>query len=192
MIKSQIVVMAMLALVLWATPALADFFQYTNANGTVVMVDDESKVPAKYRKKMQRSSVAADETVKYTGVTVKNNRVYVPVKFCYRGNTVETTLLLDTGASTTVITTELANRLGIKKANTERSSARVADGRVLATYVTSLDYIAVGPKIKHNVQVSITPTTGPPVPYDGLLGMNFLADFNYHLDVNTQMINWIQ
>lgn len=31
-------------------PAWADLFQYTDRDGTVVIVDDESKIPAKYRK----------------------------------------------------------------------------------------------------------------------------------------------
>ena len=155
MIKSQIISFIFLPLIMFVCPVFADFFQYMDANGTLVMVDDASKVPTKYRKKMQATKTEITETVKYTGVIVKNNKVFVPVKFSYRGNTVETRLLLDTGASMTMITTELANRLGIKPSNTERGSTRVADGRVLTTFITRLDYIAVGPKMKHNVQVSI-------------------------------------
>jgi len=192
MFKSQITSIIFLSFVMFASPVLADFFQYIDANGTLVMVDDASKVPKKYRKMMQATKAETTETVKCTGVIVKNNKVFVPVKFSYRGNTVETRLLLDTGASMTMITTDLANRLGIKPSNTERGLTRVADGRVLTTSITRLDYIAVGPKMKHNVQVSITPTTGSPVPFDGLLGMNFLSDFKYQLDVNTQTIDWIE
>ncbi len=31
-------------------PGWSDLFQYTDRDGTIVIVDDESKVPAKYRK----------------------------------------------------------------------------------------------------------------------------------------------
>jgi hypothetical protein len=40
--------------------ALADYFQYTDENGTVVMVDDEGKIPKKYRKKTRTNRIDPD------------------------------------------------------------------------------------------------------------------------------------
>jgi len=174
----------------FTTSARADYYQYTDSSGTVVMVDDESKVPAKYRKKLrsEKSSAGASKT---TSVSIRNNQVMVPVRLSYRNNTVEARLVLDTGATTTMITTALADRLGIKPSGTEAGLARIADGTVVQSYSTRLDYISVGPKLVGNPRVAIMPSRGPLVGFgDGLLGMNFLGEFRYHLDMNSQTIEW--
>lgn len=177
-----------------ASNASADIFQYTDNNGTLVMVDDESKIPARYKKKVKTRIVEAVEVSplnRSTGVTVHSNRIYVPVRFSYQGRTVEARLLLDTGASITTITPLLAQRLGLNSSNTTRSLARVADGRTVQAYLTKLDSITVGPKVKYNVDVSILPRVENSSDDDGLLGMNFLRDFTYSLDINNQSINWM-
>lgn len=172
--------------------ARADFFQYTDQDGTVVMVDDESKIPKKYRKQTRTTKADPGGSSKTTAVMVKNNQVLVPVRFSYRNTTVDAWLLLDTGASTTLISTDLADRLGIKAASTQRLLSQVADGRVVQTFRTRVDHMAVGPKMKHNAEVSIMPSNGPGMGFDGLLGMNFLGEFPYHLDMNSQTIEWQQ
>jgi clan AA aspartic protease (TIGR02281 family) len=172
--------------------ARADFFQYTDRDGTVVMVDDESKIPRKYRKQTRTTKADPGGESKTTAVRVKNNQVLVPVRISYRNTTVDAWLLLDTGATTTVISTDLAERLGIKPASTQHRLAQVADGRVVQTFRTRVDNIAVGPKSKHSAEVSIVPSNGPDMGFDGLLGMNFLGDFPHRLDVNSQLIEWQQ
>lgn len=174
--------------------ARADYFQYTDQDGTVVMVDDESKIPGKYRKQTKTTRADPGSGIKTTAVQVKNgNLVLVPVRFSYRNTTVDAWMLLDTGATSTVISTDLANRLGIKPAaSTERRLSRVADGSVVPAFRTRVDYMAVGPKMKLNAEVSILPSNGPAMGFDGLLGMNFLGDFPYRLDMNTHVIEWQQ
>jgi predicted aspartyl protease len=173
--------------------AWADFFQYTDQDGTVVMVDDEGKIPAKYRKKTRATKADSVSTSKTTSVTVKNNnQVFVPVRISYRDRVADAWLLLDTGATSTVISTALADRLGIKPSSTERRLSRVADGRTALSYRARVDSMAVGPKLKYNAEVFIIPTNGPDMGFDGLLGMNFLGDFPYRLDMNTQLIEWQQ
>jgi len=189
--KTAAVVSVLLALAS-AAPASADFFQYTDKDGTVVIVDDEGKIPEKYRKKAKTTRSVTSANSARTAVKIQNNKVFVPVTLSYRNKTVDATMLLDTGASITTISIDVAKRLGIRPESTELGISRVADGRMLQTFVTSLDYLAVGPKMKGNVQVSIMPSSGPPLPFDGLLGMNFLGDYSYHLDVNNEMINWMQ
>jgi predicted aspartyl protease len=61
---------------------------------------------------------------------------------------------------------------------------------VVETARVRVDALAVGPKQKYNAEVSIMPSGGPPMGFDGLLGMNFLGDFRYHVDVNSQVIEW--
>lgn len=189
--KTAAVVVIFMALVM-AAPSSADFFQYTDKDGTVVIVDDQGKIPAPYRKKTKTTRSDSGGNPGGTAVTIRNNKVFVPVTLSYRNKTVDVTMLLDTGASSTTISIEVAKRLGIRPESTDMGISRVADGRLLHTFVTTLDYLAVGPKMKSGVQVSILPASGPPLPFDGLLGMNFLGDFNYHLDVNSGMINWLQ
>jgi len=172
--------------------AWADFFQYTDQNGTVVMVDDESKIPNKYRKKTRTTKADSVSTSKTTSVRINNNQVFVPVRISYRDRTVDAWLLMDTGATSTVISISLANRLGIKPSSTERRLSRVADGRAIPSYRTRVDSMAVGPKLKYNAEVAIIPSNGPDMGFDGLLGMNFLGDFPYRLDMNTQLIEWQQ
>jgi hypothetical protein len=103
-----------LILLAFSLTARADLFQYTDQDGTVVMVDDESKIPQKYRKKTRTTKADPVAGSKSTAVRVNNNQVLVPVRFSYRNTTVDAWLLLDTGASTTSISTDLADRLGIK------------------------------------------------------------------------------
>ncbi len=168
----------------------ADYYQYTDSSGTVVMVDDESKVPAKYRKKIfgEKNETKAS---KVTSVTVRNNQVRVPVRLSYRNNVVEAQMVLDTGATTTMITSDLADRLGIKTDSTEAAMARIADGSLVQSSWTRLDYISVGSRQVNNPKVAIMPSKGPLNGFgDGLLGMNFLGEFRYHVDMNSQTIEW--
>ncbi len=168
----------------------ADYYQYTDSSGTVVMVDDESKVPVKYRKKILSEKYEVKAS-KVTSVTVRNNQVRVPVLLSYRNNVVEAQLVLDTGATTTMITSNLADRLGIRADSTEAALARIADGSVVQSSWTRLDYISVGSKRVNYPKVAIMPSRGPLSGFgDGLLGMNFLGEFKYHLDMNSQTIEW--
>lgn len=170
--------------------ARADFFQYTDQDGTVVIVDDESKVPAQFRKKTRTTKAAPAGDIKTTSVRIRNNQALVPVQLSYRNTTVDAWMLLDTGATITMLSTSLADRLGIKPASTERRLSQVADGRVVQTFRTRVDSLAVGPKLKYNAEVAIMPSDGPIMGFDGLLGMNFLGEFRYHLDINNQTIEW--
>jgi clan AA aspartic protease (TIGR02281 family) len=180
----------LLTLPLLPPVARADFFQYTDQDGTVVMVDDESKIPARYRKKTRATKVAPAGESKATAVRLRGNQAIVPVRFSYRDTTVDAWLLLDTGATVTVISTSLANRLGIKPDSTLKRLSQLADGRVVETSRARVDYLAVGPKMKHNAEVAIISSNGPEMGFDGLLGMNFLGDYRYHVDANSQIIEW--
>jgi clan AA aspartic protease (TIGR02281 family) len=168
----------------------ADFFQYTDQSGTVVMVDDESKIPAQYRKKTRTTRSGPVVESRTTSVRMRGNQAIVPVRISYRNTAVEAWLLLDTGATVTVISTSLADRLGISSKNTESRLSQLADGSVIETARLRVDSLAVGPKLKHNAEVAIMPSAGPAMGFDGLLGMNFLGDFRYHVDANSQVIEW--
>jgi len=172
-----------------ALPAGADLFQYTDKDGTVVIVDDESKVPARYRKKSPAAS-SSGGSEKYTGVTVRGNKVIVPVTFSYRGNLVQGRMLLDTGASLTAIFPGLASRLGIQPDHGQRAVGRIADGSFIEAQHMRVEYMQVGPKVQQHSEVVVLQQAGPSMGFDGLLGMSFLGDFRYHVNLQNSTIEW--
>lgn len=126
-----------------------------------------------------------------TKVYIRSNQVRVPVQLSYRSSTVDALLVLDTGANITMITTALANRLGIKPENTVRVQPRLADGSIVQAYSTHIDSITVGPKQRRNHQICILPVKDNSFGFgDGLLGMDFLSNYKYHLDVKRQTLEW--
>ena len=148
-------------------------------------------LPARYRKKTRTTKAGPAVESKSTSVRlIRGNQALVPVRLSYRNATVEAWLLLDTGATVTVISASLADRLVLKPSDSQRRPAQLADGRVVDTARMRLDSLAVGPKSKYDVEVAILPPDAPAMGFDGLLGMNFLGEFRHHLDVSTQTIEW--
>ncbi len=75
--KKQLTIVHILTLSIISQFAQADIFKYTDDNGTVVMVDDESKIPKKYRKKSKITRSQPRSGVKTTGTTGGSRRVQV-------------------------------------------------------------------------------------------------------------------
>jgi clan AA aspartic protease (TIGR02281 family) len=130
------------------------------------------------------------EDTSKTRVTMAGDAVLVPVTFSHGGTTVQATMLLDTGASVTMITRELAGRLGLDLDQARQTRMLVADGRSVPAWHTRLDRVTVGPKSKADIDVSVVHASGGSFPFDGLLGMNFLRSYNYSIDFASQTINW--
>lgn len=122
-----------------------------------------------------------------TPVKISNNQILVPVTLSYLNNTVQTTLLLDTGANITTISESIAQKLSID--NGIKSSARVANGQVVKTSVAEINRIQVGPKTIKTPRVAIVPFVGKR-NFDGLLGLDFLRHFGYDIDYQNSLIQW--
>ncbi len=125
-----------------------------------------------------------------TKVTILRNQVLVPVLLGYKEKTVEALLLLDTGASISVINTETADKLDINPAETRISAGQVVGGGLILIFIAKLNHITVGPHTKTGMQIGVVAHEGPPVRFDGLLGMDFLHDKKYTIDFKNQMVNW--
>ncbi len=123
-----------------------------------------------------------------TRIVVKGNVILVPATLIYAGRQIETQLVLDTGASSTVLHAPLAGRLGIEpEINTK---IRVASGEMVNAQAVNLEAIRVGPHKMEGIRTLIIRHQGPQTPHQGLLGLNFLSQFPYSVDMRAMVINW--
>ena len=123
-----------------------------------------------------------------TRVTITNNQIIVPVSFSNGGLEAATQLILDTGATHTVIYRSFASQLNILSLATGQS--KVAGGQSVFSEVGKVDFMKVGPIQARDFPVIIMSFEGPPIAYSGLLGMDFLSRVEYVLDYENQVIRW--
>lgn len=123
-----------------------------------------------------------------TKVIIKGNQVLVPVVLGYRGREIEALLLLDTGASIIVLHKPIADQLNIKQA--QKAKLAIVGGKEIPAYVAKLNFARLGPYQKENIFAGIIKYEGPSISHQGLLGMNFLRDFEYRIDFKRQVLIW--
>ncbi|MBF8254173.1 MAG: aspartyl protease-like protein [Deltaproteobacteria bacterium] len=114
-------------------------------------------------------------------IQTNGSSVIVPVVL---NRTVQTNMILDTGASFTVVSHQLAGRLGLK--STRRVSLVTANGTVGAP-MAPLGSLKVGDAEAANLTVviqdfSTIPTLG------GLLGLDFLSRYHTSIDSRRQLL----
>jgi hypothetical protein len=123
-----------------------------------------------------------------TRVAIVNNQILVPVTFAHQGRELATQLILDTGASHTVLHRATAAPLNIITLAKGRST--VAGGQTVATELCRVDVMRIGPIEARDVHVTVIAFEGPRPPYGGLLGMDFLSQVEYTIDYANQVVRW--
>jgi clan AA aspartic protease (TIGR02281 family) len=99
----------------------------------------------------------------------------------------EVRFLLDTGATTTVISRRLAARLGIGLRSRGMRTARfqTANGPVFAPIVT-LESVRVGNAVAYDVEAAVHDLGG--VPIEAILGLSFLGQFRFTIDADEELL----
>ncbi len=160
-----------------------------DAEGDFLRIDETRKFyidPAPRRTAATRERSAASP--RETKIEVRNERILVPALIGHGGREVKTTLVLDTGAAITTL-----NRTAVGKLNApvvEKAKLLLPGGKTIAAEVVRLAYLRVGPHRLANFPAAVIEHEGPRIEYDGLLGMNFLKEVDYRIDLKRRLIEW--
>ena len=88
-----------------------------------------------------------------TRVTIANNQILVPVSFSNGGLEAATKLILDTGATHTVVYRNFASQLNIL--SLAKGQSKVAGGQSVSSEVGRVDSMKIGPIIARDFSVII-------------------------------------
>jgi clan AA aspartic protease (TIGR02281 family) len=96
-------------------------------------------------------------------------------------------LLIDTGASLTMLTSAVFERSGIQYTDTGETRVFNTANGVVRAPVYRLDFLTVGDWQVNQLEVGVLPGLGDS-SIDGLLGMNFLRHFQFFIDQNEALL----
>ncbi|MGQ9646072.1 MAG: aspartyl protease family protein [Thermodesulfobacteriota bacterium] len=184
-------------------PANAEMYKWVDEKGTVHFTDDISSVPEKYRQEIEMRKTPAskpDQEVREKPTPAAVQKTSEPEGFevplvrrhelwlaeVVLNDRLKRYLIVDTGASFTLISRQVANELGVTiDENSPAIPASTVSGFILTPLVT-LSSIRVGKAEIKDVDVAVHTM---PSGSDGLLGNSFLNKFKVMIDsVNGKMI----
>jgi predicted aspartyl protease len=123
-----------------------------------------------------------------TPVEISGNRVLVPVEVALGNRAVKLRLLLDTGATVTVFHRQSLEDLQLPSGTMHK--ARVAGGSVVNSRKIRFRRLRVGPFLIEKPYAMVIAPEGRQLPFDGMLGMDFLKNHHYRIDFQKKLIIW--
>ena len=190
-------------LMVLALPAAAEMYKLVDEKGTVHFTDDISSIPEKYREDVEERKTPKGTPQQEVKEKPASSPALIPsepegfsVNLIRRhelwlaevilNNKLSRLLVVDTGASFTLISRQVANDLGIViDENSPSIPANTVSGTILTPLVT-LNSVRVGKAEIGDVDVAVYTM---PSGSDGLLGNSFLNKFKVVIDsVNGKMI----
>lgn len=144
----------------------------------------------KEAERLQQADAEKQQQLKVmeTKVNIANNQILVPVAFTNSGLEANAQLIMDTGATHTVLYRPVANQLNIM--TLAKGQSKVAGGQSVHSEVGKVDAMRVGPITARDFPVVILAFEGPAPVYGGLLGMDFLSRVEYTIDYDSSVIRW--
>jgi clan AA aspartic protease (TIGR02281 family) len=163
------------------------------ARQSLLLVAQDPEVGARARELLERVRVDASEAplpgmsaaaTEVAGIPLVRNGSHFLVDA--RLGAQQARLLIDTGASLTMLTPATLERYGLAAHATGRTGLfNTANGRVSAP-IYKLDTLSVGDWQVSDLDVGVLELGDPAV--DGLLGMNFLRHFQFFIDQNEALL----
>ena len=119
-------------------------------------------------------------------IRIYNNLIFVEAKLNQKANG---TLLLDTGATRTVLKPEIASILNITpETDAPTYSIVLADGSIIEVPFVILEEIIIGKSIVNNLTVGIYPVIPDTSVADGILGYDFFSLFKFSIDRQNEIL----
>ncbi len=164
------------------------------ARQSLLLVAQDPQVGAQARELLERLRIAASDlqqpetsasATAVAGIPLLRSGSHFLVE-ARLGNAQQARLLIDTGASLTMLTPEAVQQRGAGAHATGRSgSFNTANGRVQAP-IYRLDRLSVGEWQVSDLDVGVLELGDTGI--DGLLGMNFLRHFQFFIDQNKALL----
>ncbi len=146
---------------------------------------EQARTEAETRREIRRLEQLRDKML--TPVTIRGNQVVVPVRIVTAGRRLDLKLVLDTGASRTVIHQQ--SMRGVSLNVRQKGKAVVAGGGQIDMQHVIVERVKFGPYTFENHTTAVIESTGRSFS-DGLLGMDLLAHSGYKIDFAEQTIIW--
>jgi len=169
-------IFVLLATTLATIPALAALFTYRDEKGKLHAVSSPDEIPEKYRR---GAKTVSDKKNEPEGANIKldrsNNSLFIEVSFGEAGKHL---MVLDTGASISMISEKLAADLGLK--STQSVIIHTASGMIEVPLVTVPEVSVAHFKVR-DLSIAVNNLPGESKA-QGLLGIDFLNHFKMELD----------
>lgn len=134
----------------------------------------------------EKAEVEQEEELK-TVVRFTSLRGHIRIPVLLNGTT-EANLMLDTGAGVTLLSRELAGRLGIEPRRSARLIHLKTVGQDIEVPVVKLDSLRFGDIAKRDFPVAVSELNLGDKSFDGILGMDFLGGYDIRINHAEQKI----